>query len=104
MSSVIYPVEITKYHVSVQRGQAEILLEGIEEPMPEAENAHAHSRHVGRMTFGDSHPISDHDFMTRGGTLQMDRPLAMFPGILHLLQQKSLFLHGDGIRSTSLER
>jgi hypothetical protein len=105
MSSVVvtYPVEIKGYRVSVQREQAEILLDGVEGPMPGEENPHI--RRVGRMTFGNPTPIGEQDFILRGGMLQMDRPLDMFSGILQMLQhEQSLFLRGDGILATSLER
>jgi hypothetical protein len=54
------------------------------------------------MVFGD--PNSDKDFITRGGILQMDRPLTMLSGVLDLLRNETpLFLGGDGKLSTRLE-
>lgn len=101
---VVYPVEVKRYQVSVSRNRAEIVLEGVEGPVQGAGDSNANIRRVGRITFGDPNPISDQDFITRGGFLQMDRPLVMFSGILDLLHsEKPLFLHGDGTLSTSLE-
>ena len=106
MSSVLvaYPVEIKGYHVSVQRERAEIRLDGVEQAVQGAEHVEALIRPVGRMTFGDATPIGDKDFINRGGMLQMDRPLSMFSGILHLLHhEKPLFLREDGTLSTILK-
>lgn len=101
---VTYPVEVKGYRVSVQRDRAEIDLEGVESPEEGATATDASVRRVGRMEFGDPNPIGDKDFITRGGFLRMDRPLAMFAGILDLLRhEKPLFLHEDGTLSTSLE-
>jgi hypothetical protein len=101
---VAYPVEVKRYQVSVDRNRAEIVLEGVEGPGQGSGNSSANIRRVGRITFGDPKPISDKDFITRGGFLQMDRPLAMFSGILDLLRNdKPLFLHENGALSTSLE-
>jgi len=100
MSVVVsYPVEIKQYQASVQREMAAIFLEGVElgETGPSDE-----VRRVGVIVFGHPHPVSDEDFITRGGFLRMDRPLAMFAGVLALLRhQKPLFLQGDGTLSDS---
>jgi hypothetical protein len=104
MSSVVvrYPVEVRRYRVLVSKERAEIELEGIEtEQKGEAE---PELRRVGHITFGDPDPIGDKDFITRGGFLQMDRPMEMFAGILALLDEKHLFLDGDGTLSTSQTR
>ena len=102
--SVVYPVEIKQYRVSVGRRKAEVLLQGVEGPVHGASTPSDNLRHVGRITFGDPKPISDNDFVNRGGILQMDRSLAMFSAILDLLRNENpLFLNGDGTLSTSLE-
>ena len=98
MSSTLveYPARIKSYQVTIARDRADIHLEGIEQggskPQP-----------VGHMTFGDPDPIrKDKDFITRGGFLQMDRPLEMLPAVLDLLRlEKHLVLDGDGRLSTS---
>lgn len=98
MSSTLveYPAQIKSYQVQIRRGTADIHLMGIEQggskPQP-----------VGHMTFGDPDPIGkDADFITRGGFLQMDRPLEMLPAVLDLLRhEKKLVLQGDGTLSTS---
>jgi hypothetical protein len=101
---VVYPVEVKRYQVSVTRGKAEVVLDGIEGPAQGSSISSAQLRRVGRMTFGDPNPIRDKDFINRGGFLQMDRSLGMFSGILDLLRnEKPLFLKGDGTLSTSLE-
>ena len=92
---VEYPARITSYQVTIARGMADIHLMGIEQggskPQP-----------VGHMTFGDPDPIGkDADFTTRGGFLQMDRPLEMLSAVLVLLHhEKHLVLDGDGRLST----
>lgn len=100
MSSTMveYPVQIKSYQVTIRRDQANIRLEGVEEGASEP-------RRVGNITFGDPDPIGkDKDFITRGGFLQMDRPLEMLPAILDLLRHESpLFLQDDGTLSTSAE-
>lgn len=99
---VAYPVEVKRYQVSVKRNIAEIALEGFEGPVQGSGDSNADIRRVGTITFGNPNPIGDQDFITRGGFLQMDRPLAMFSGILDLLRnEKSLFLQEDGSLSTS---
>jgi len=98
MSSTLveYPAQIKSYQVQIQREMAHIHLEGVEQggskPQP-----------VGHMTFGDPDPIGkDADFITRGGFLQMDRPLEMLPAVLDLLRhEKNLVLQEDGTLSTS---
>lgn len=98
MSSTLvnYPARIKSYRVTIARDRANIHLEGIEEggskPQP-----------VGNMTFGDPDPIGkDKDFTTRGGFLQMDRPLEMLAAVLELLRhEKDLVLQEDGRISTS---
>jgi hypothetical protein len=104
MSSVVvrYPVEVRRYRVLVNKDRAEIELEGIE--AQEKGEGEPELRRVGHITFGDPDPIGDKDFITRGGFLQMDRPMEMFAGILALLDQKHLFLDGDGTLSTSQNR
>jgi hypothetical protein len=101
MSSTLveYPVQIKSYQVQIRRGTADIQLEGVEEGRSEPQR-------VGHMTFGDPDPIGkDADFITRGGFLQMDRPLEMLSAVLDLLRHESpLFLNADGTLSTSLER
>jgi hypothetical protein len=103
--TVVYPVKVTSYRVSTKRNRVEMMLEGIERPdLQGSDDSTPNVRRVGRVTFGDPDPISDKDFINRGGFLQMDRSLAMFSGILDLLRnEKPLFLHGDGTLSTSLE-
>jgi len=101
---VVYPVEVKSYRVSVNRNTADIMLDGVEMPEQGAGGAPPEIRRVGRISFGNPDPISDDDFITRGGFLAMDRPLAMFAGILDLLRnEKPLFLHDDGTLSTELE-
>ncbi|HEY5705304.1 MAG TPA: hypothetical protein VIS96_07000 [Terrimicrobiaceae bacterium] len=101
---VAYPVEVKRYQVFAMRDRAEILLEGVEGPEQVGSDPNANIRRVGRITFGDPNPISDKDFITRGGFLQMDRSLEFFSGILDLLRnEKPLFLSGDGTLSTSLK-
>jgi len=101
---VSYPVEVKGYRVSVNRDKVEIDLEGIEIPEEGVPGTDTNVRRVGRMAFGDPNPIGDKDFITRGGFLRMDRPLAMFAGVLDLLRyEKPLFLHEDGTLSTSME-
>jgi len=98
MSSTLveYPAQIKSYQVTIARDRADIHLEGIEQggskPQP-----------VGHMTFGDPDPIGkDADLITRGGFLQMDRPLEMLPAVLELLRhEKNLVLRKDGTLSTS---
>jgi hypothetical protein len=98
---VAYPVEVRSYQVSANRNRVEIELEGVEQLLGSGDSS---LRRVGRMTFGDPSRIRDKDFINRGGFLQMDRPLAMFPGILDLLRnEKPLFLDKNGTLSTSLE-
>jgi hypothetical protein len=100
MSSTLveYPVQIKSYEVQIRRDTAHIQLEGVEEGRSEPQR-------VGHMTFGDPNPIGkDADFVTRGGFLQMDRPLEMLPAVLDLLRHESpLFLDADGRLSTSPE-
>ena len=105
MSVVVsYPVEIRKFEVSVKREIAEIILEGIELGEQERSVAGANLRRVGVITFGDPNPVGDADFITRGGFLRMDRPLALFSGIMTLLRnERPLFLREDGTLSTSAE-
>jgi hypothetical protein len=105
MSVVVeYPVEVKRYRVCVKRNGADILLEGVEEPLQRSGDSRTRMRAVGRITFIDPKPVDDKDFINRGGFLQMDRPLAMFSGILDLLRnEKPLFLREDGTLSTSLE-
>ena len=105
MSSVVvrYPVEVRRYRVLVKKDRAEIELEGIE-AREEGSDAEPELRRVAHITFGDPDPIGDKDFMTRGGFLQMDRPMEMLAGILDLLHEKHLFLDGDGTLSTSQTR
>jgi hypothetical protein len=79
---VAYPVEVKRYQVSVKRDRAEIALAGVEGPVQGSGNSSANIRRVGRITFGHPNPIGDKDFINRGGFLQMDRPLAMFSGVL----------------------
>ena len=101
---VFYPVEVKHYKVSVKRNRADIALEGVEGPVQGSGGSNPNIRRVGRVTFGDSNPIGDKDFINRGGFLQMDRPMAMLSGMLDLLRnEKPLFLHGDGTLSTSSE-
>lgn len=98
MSSTLvnYPARIKSYQVTIARDRASIHLEGIEEggskPQP-----------VGHMVFGDPDPIGkDADFITRGGFLQMDRPLEMLAAVLDLLRhEKNLVLQENGTISTS---
>ena len=98
MSSTLveYPVRIKSYQVTIARDRADIQLEGVEEGRSEPQR-------VGHMTFGDPDPIGkDADFITRGGFLQMDRPLEMLPAVLDLLRhEKRLSLREDGTISTS---
>jgi hypothetical protein len=105
MSSVVvrYPVEVRRYRVLVNKDRAEIELEGVEASEAGAE-AEPELRRVGHITFGDPEPIGDKDFITRGGFLQMDRPMEMLAGILYLLHETHLFLDGDGTLSTSQTR
>lgn len=101
---VAYPVEIMLYQVSVKRDRAEILLEGVEGSAQASDSSGGSIKHVGRLTFGDSRHVGDKDFINRGGSLEMRRPLAMFSGILDLLRnQKPLFLDRNGTLSTSIE-
>lgn len=104
MSSVVvrYPVEVRRYRVVVNRERAEIELEGLE--AAEEGEAEPELRRVGRITFGDPDPVGDKDFISRGGFLQMDRPMEMFAGTLALLHETHLFLDGDGTLSTSQSR
>jgi hypothetical protein len=99
--SVGYPVEVKQYRVSFMKTHVVVVLEGIENPA-EQTDAGGRVQAVGRMVFGD--PNSDKDFITRGGILQMDRPLTMLSGVLDLLRNETpLFLGGDGKLSTRLE-
>jgi len=88
---VVYPVEVKQYRVSVTRSKAEVMLEGVEDPVQGARDANTNIRRVGRMTFGDPNPLSGKDFITRGGFLRMDRSLAMFSGILDLLRNLEFY-------------
>jgi hypothetical protein len=103
MSVVVsYPVEIRKFEVSVKREIAEIVLEGVELSEQERSVAGANLRRVGVITFGDPNPVSNADFISRGGFLHMDRPLALFSGVMTLLRTEGpLFLGEDGTLSTS---
>ena len=105
MSVVVsYPVEIRRFEVSVKRESAEIVLEGIELSERERGAAGANLRRVGVITFGDPDPVSGTDFISRGGFLHMDRPLALFSGIMTLLRAEGpLFLWEDGTLSTSAQ-
>ena len=98
MSSTLveYPAQIKSYQVTIARDRADIHLEGVEQ-------GGSKPQHVGHMTFGDPDPIGkDADFTTRGGFLQMDRPLEMLPAVLDLLRhEKNLVLREDGTLSTS---
>ena len=97
MSSTMveYPVQIKSYQVTIRRDQANIQLEGVEEGVSEP-------RRVGNITFGDPDPIGkDKDFITRGGFLQMDRPLEILPAVLDVLRnEKNLVLQEDGTLTT----
>jgi hypothetical protein len=105
MSSVVvrYPVEVRRYRVLMNKDRAEIELEGVEASEAGAE-AEPELRRVGHITFGNPDPIGDKDFITRGGFLQMDRPMEMLAGILYLLHEAHLFLDGDGTLTTSQTR
>ena len=100
MSSTMveYPVRIKSYTVTIRRDIANIQLEGTE-----GLEGRGEPRRVGNMTFGDPDPIGkDADFITRGGFLQMDRPLEMLSAVLDLLRhEKHLVLNEDGTISTS---
>ncbi|MCU0839219.1 MAG: hypothetical protein MUE49_10930 [Rhodospirillales bacterium] len=101
---VAYPVEVKSYQVTVRRNVAEIALEGVEVPEEGAGASEGKLRRVGRMTFGNPNPVGDDDFISRGGFLQMDRPLEMFSGVLDILRnERPLFLRQDGTLSTSKE-
>ena len=93
---VEYPARIKSYQVTIARDRADIHLEGVEQGGSKPQT-------VGHMTFGDPDPIGkDEDFTTRGGFLQMDRPLEMLAGVLELLRhEKDLILQEDGRLSTS---
>lgn len=98
MSSTLveYPAQIKSYQVTIARDRADIQLEGVEQ-------GGSKPQRVGHMTFGDPDPIGkDADFITRGGFLQMDRPLELLPAVLELLRhEKKLVLQEDGALSTS---
>jgi hypothetical protein len=101
---VVYPAEVKQYLVSVARQSAEIVLRGIDDSPPTTRSGKAKITTVGLIKFGDPNPISDKDFITRGGFLRMDRPMTMFSAIIDILRnEKPLFLHGDGTLSTSFE-
>lgn len=107
MSSVNYPIVVKQYQVSIARDAIRITLEGIEgvkEPVQQTDFSIPNLRTVGYMTFSDSNLDGNQDFFTRDGVLKMDRPMTMFPSILHLLQHtQPLFLHRDGSLSTALD-
>jgi hypothetical protein len=100
---VAYPVEIASYSVSIQRTRATVTLEGME--IDEESTEHSGDlRRVGVMVFGDPNPVADHDFITRGGFLHMDRSLDMLPAVLQLLTAvEPLYLNGEGVLSTEAE-
>jgi hypothetical protein len=98
MSSVTveYPAEVKEYSVSVGRERATIALRGIEKDGQQLQL-------IARMEFG-ANPIGDHDFVTRGGYLRMDRSIGMLAGILDLLRnEKPLFLREDGTLASTME-
>jgi hypothetical protein len=98
MSSTLveYPAQIKSYQVTIARDRADIQLDGVEQ-------GGSKPQRVGHMTFGDPDPIGkDADFITRGGFLQMDRPLEMLSAVLELLRhEKNLVVQEDGTLSTS---
>ena len=100
---VAYPVEVKQYKVWVTKDHVSLTLLGVEQNAPPAPGPPT-VRTVGHMTFGDPRPISDKDFITRGGTLRMARPIEMFAGTVDLLRhEQRVFLHGDGTLTTSSE-
>ncbi|MGE0703036.1 MAG: hypothetical protein AB7P22_03765 [Vicinamibacterales bacterium] len=100
---VAYPVEVKQYTVSVTKDHVSVRLVGVEQNAPVAPGP-AVMRTVGHMTFGDPNPTSDKDFITRGGTLRMARPIEMFAGTVDLLRhERPIYLLGDGTLTTSSE-
>jgi hypothetical protein len=105
MSVIVqYPVEVKQYQVSIGRQAASVRLQGVEVQPLKDHRADEQLRWVGDLTFSSSDQAGERDFITRGGFLNMQRPLAMLSGLLDLLRhEKPLFLHQDGVFSTSPE-
>jgi len=100
---VTYPVEVKRYRVFVKKEWAGIALDGLECSLLGSDASAANIRSVGRFTFDDAR-VGQADFINRGGSLEMLRPLTMFSGVLDMLRnEKPVFLREDGTLATSLE-
>ena len=92
---IFYPVEVMKFQVMVAGEQAEIMLEGSDQPFVR-DCQDPETMPIGRILFRDSQ--ARHDYVNDAGYLEMQRPLSLLPGILSLLHIDSpLFLRGDGM-------
>jgi hypothetical protein len=105
MSVVVpYPVEVKQYQVSIGQQAAFIQLEGVEVQLLKDHHSEQKLRRVAHLTFDDSNPANAADFITRGGFLNMHRPIGLLSGILDLLRhEQPLFLNQDGVLSTLAE-
>jgi hypothetical protein len=103
--SVVYPALVTRYQVEIGKGKSTITLEGKESAPGGTGKFAPEVFAIGEIVFGDLTPVGDHDFIARGGSLHMDRPITMLSAVLDVLHSgRHVVLNGDGTLSTKLER